>query len=290
MKLSFYQCPNCGAHLAVDCGVNEPDCYYCGHVLAKTDSAENTELPREYVPFSITREKAQQIFLDSMRGKHFLPRLLREEEMQERLQNVWIPYWVYDSTLSGELAAQATDIHTWDNGNVQYTETKFYDVIREGTVTLANMGWNALENQRELLCTSVFPYDLTKREFFTPDSVLGCQAEIPNRKIEDCEAEAQQAEKKYAGQVLLDSVSGYTAVTVGRHKETVTKEHWSCVLLPVWALTICGRRGQLFYFSINGQTGQTFAKLPLDRKKVFGLAGGVFFAVLLAMLLLFYFL
>ena len=58
------------------------------------------------------------------------------------------------------------------------------------------------------------------------------------------------------------------------------------MLLPVWVLTYKSRAGKIFYYAMNGQTGQIFGELPLDGKKV-GILAAVIFMIVSALAMFF---
>lgn len=74
--------------------------------------------------------------------------------------------------------------------------------------------------------------------------------------------------KEYAEKLLRDSVHGYTTVTSLGTQTRTGETDWDYVLVPVWVVTYRGRNGKMYYYAINGQTGNVCGELPIDHRKV----------------------
>ena len=84
---------------------------------------------------------------------------------------------------------------------------------------------------------------------------------------------------------MRDTISGHNSVSVGRESHNILKEKFAYTLLPVWVLTYRAKGNDIFFFAMNGQTGEIVGKLPLDIKKLLGL-GAIIFAITLVILLI----
>ena len=95
------------------------------------------------------------------------------------------------------------------------------------------------------------------------------------------------------GPFALDSLKGsvgtYDRVSVRRSDAQLRDEKWEYALLPVWTLTYHDQaKNEMYYFTVNGQTGKVCGKLPVDKTKLLILFAEIFFPVLLFMLLMGY--
>ena len=308
MAVISYKCPNCGGELVFDpsaqnfkceyCSSSfsqeELDamkpaaatiCYYCHNPVVLSGRLSGELKPDRIIPFAIDKKQAEQRFLDFVHSKKFVPRALFQKNQIEKLSGVYFPYWVYECTMEGSMDAQGTNIRVWRSGDVEYTETKYYQVEREGTVEISNLTKNALTKVNRRLIESVFPYDLTQMKEFHMGFLSGFQAEKRDVEPESLRQQTEQEVKEYGRQLLRDTISGYSGVTVGSHQEKIQKETWSYVLLPLWTLTYKGKNGKFYYYSLNGQTGKIYGELPLDYKRVSLLAGAVALIVLIFFLI-----
>lgn len=284
----IYICPSCGAQIVTDSTTAATICYYCHNPVVLSGRLSGELKPDRIIPFAIDKKQAEQRFLDFVHSKKFVPRALFQKNQIEKLSGVYFPYWVYACTMEGSMDAQGTNIRVWRSGDVEYTETKYYQVEREGTLEISNLTKNALTKVNRRLIETVFPYDLTKMKEFHMGFLSGFQAEKRDVESESVRQQTEQEVKEYGRQLLRDTISGYSGVTVGSHQEKIQKETWSYVLLPLWTLTYKGKNGKLYYYSLNGQTGKIYGELPIDYKRVSLLAGAVALIVLVFFLIVGY--
>ena len=127
-----YHCPSCGAQIVIDSTTAATFCYYCHNPVVLGGRLEGRYLPDLVIPFEITKEKAVEGFLDYVKKKKFVPRAFWNKEQIESISGVYFPYWLYDVTYDGSVQGEAKNIRSWRSGNVQYTETKQYRILREG--------------------------------------------------------------------------------------------------------------------------------------------------------------
>ena len=274
-----YTCPSCGAQIVTDNTTAATFCYYCHNPVVLSGRLSGEYLPDKVIPFVIDKKEATQKFLDYVHSKKFIPRAFFRKQQIEKLSGVYFPYWVYACTMDG------TNIRVWRSGEMEYTETKYYQVEREGTVELHDLTKNALKEANQKLAEGVLPYDLTKMEEFHMGYLSGFQAQRRDVDREDLAQDVSQEVKEYGRQLLRDTISGYSGVTVNSHNLKMLKESWSYVLLPVWTLTYKARNGKFYYYSMNGQTGKVYGELPVDYKKV-GIVGGIVALIVLILFLI----
>lgn len=181
--------------------------------------------------------------------------------------------------------AQGTNIRVWRSGDREYTETKYYQIEREGKVELSNISKNALTKANQKLAEGVLPYDLKETKEFHMGYLSGFLAEKRDIEKEAMKQELEQEIKGYGKQLLRDTISGYSGVNINSYTLKTIGEKWSYVLLPVWTLTYKGKNGKMYYYSMNGQNGKVYGELPVDYKKVCMLGGVIALVVLLLFLI-----
>lgn len=88
-------------------------------------------LPQQIIPFAIDRKKAEEIFLENMKKKKFVPHGFFSAKQIEKMNGVYFPYWMVDWRGDTSMEAEATKVRTWRTGDTEYRETQFYRVYRE---------------------------------------------------------------------------------------------------------------------------------------------------------------
>ena len=284
-----YNCPSCGAEIVTDATTAATFCYYCHNPVILGGRLEGNYLPDKIIPFEITKEQAIKKFLAFVEKKKFIPKAFFSKKQIEKITGVYFPYWNYNADVVSDLQASAKRIRTWTTGDRRYTETKFYHVERQGNVSLTNISENALKKANGKLALGLMPYHFDKMQEFHMGYLSGFMAEKRDIEKESIKQHMQEEVKKYAEIMVRNTIDGYDTVSVENSKLKFNKENWQYCLLPVWTITYKGKDGKIYYYSMNGQTGEVCGELPVDRAKaarvsiavsavisILGLLGGYF--------------
>ncbi len=280
-----YNCPSCGAEIITDATTAATFCYYCHNPVILGGRLEGNYLPDKIIPFEISKEQAVKKFLSFVEKKRFIPKAFFSKKQIESITGVYFPYWNYNADAASDLQASAKKIRTWTMGNIRYTETKFYHVERHGTVSLSNISENALKKANAKLALGVMPYHFEKMQDFHMGYLSGFMAEKRDIEKESIKQRVQANAKKYADTMMRDTIDGYNAVSVENSKIRFNKEEWQYCLLPVWTITYKGKDGKIYYYSMNGQTGEVCGELPVDHAKTALVSSAVSAAILILGLL-----
>lgn len=285
-ELLLYTCPSCGAKIVADETTAATYCYYCHNPVVLSGKLEDRFKPDYVIPFTIDKEEAKKIFRDWIKRKRFVPKNFFSDDQIEKLSGIYFPYWIYSCQVDGSLQAEASNVRVWRAGDIQYTETKKYNVEREGKMEVKNIIRNALKKANKKLVEGVLPFQMEKVREFNMGYLSGFQAERWDIESDQFDIEVKQEVRDFATQSLKNSVSGYTSVSVKRISGNILSEKWRYALMPVWVLTYRDDKAdQIYYFALNGQTGKTCGGLPFDKLRLFGLFAVVFFPVLFILLL-----
>lgn len=263
-----YSCPSCGAQIVTDDTTAATFCYYCHNPVVLGGRLEGNYLPDKIIPFSITREAAEKGFEEYISRKKFVPKAFFSKEQIESMTGVYFPYWLYDVKLQGNMQAEARNVRVWRSGDTEYTETKFYNVQREGEIDLSNLSENALKKANFKLARNMMPYDFSLMKEFKTGYLSGFLAERRDIELQEVKGKMQNEMRQSAERLLRETIKGYNSVSVRNSNIVPKKENWSYVLFPVWTLTYKGKNGQVYYYSMNGQTGKVSGELPIDYAKV----------------------
>jgi len=264
----IYICPSCGAQIVTDDTTAATFCYYCHNPVVLGGRLEGNYLPDKIIPFSITREAAEKGFEEYIGKKKFVPGAFFNKKQIESMTGVYFPYWLYDVNLQGAMQAEGRNVRVWRSGDTEFTETKFYNVQREGEVELSNLSENALKKANARLAKNMMPYDFSKMKEFKTGYLSGFLAERRDIEKQEVEGKMQQEMRESAERLLRETISGYNSVSVRNTNIVPKKENWSYVLFPVWTITYKAKNGKIYYYSMNGQTGKVSGELPIDYAKV----------------------
>ncbi len=273
-----YTCPSCGAEIATDETTAATFCYYCHNPVVLSGKISGKQMPALVVPFKITQKEAKERFISWIGKKKYVPSTFFSKKQIEKLSGIYFPYWMYDCTVQGGLNGSSSNLRIWRAGDIEYTETSIYSIRRSGIIHLQEISKNALQKSQGRMMEGILPFDLKDAKDFHTGYLSGFQAEIKDMEKETFEADVKKEVDNYAKSLLTSTVTGHSNFSVERFQSHIQNGVWRYVLLPVWILTY--RSGsEMYYFAMNGQTGEVCGKLPFDKKKLCMACAGIFAAV-----------
>lgn len=276
----MYTCPSCGAEIITDATTAATFCYYCHNPVILGGRLSGEFLPDKIIPFEITKEQAVKKFLEYVGRKKFVPKAFFNKQQIERIAGVYFPYWNYSADLESTMHGEARNVRSWTAGNTRYTETKYYHVGRTGKVSLTNLTENALQKANAELARGVMPYNFEKMQDFNMGFLSGFLAEKRDIEKESLEHQMQTTAKSCAFNMVKDTIQ-YSTVNIEKSQTYFKGEEWKYCLLPVWTITYKGRNGRIYFYSMNGQTGEVCGELPVDNRKLALVSCGVSIAIFL---------
>ncbi len=280
-----YRCPSCGAEIVTDETTAATFCFYCHNPVVMEGKLQGEYLPDGIIPFKIAREEAISRFQEWIGKKKFIPRGFYSKRQIEKMSGVYFPYWIYDCQTKGAMSGTARDVRVWRVGDTEYTETKTYAIRREGELNFRHLPKTALQKAQNAMLKGIFPYEFGALEPFYMGYLSGFQAEKRDIEKNVLTETVHQEIQSYAKKRMRDTVSGHHGFSVEHQNYHISEEKFRYTLLPVWVLTYQERAGNVYYFAMNGQTGEIVGKLPVDVKKLLILGVTIFFAVLFLMLM-----
>lgn len=274
-----YHCPSCGAEVITDETTAATFCFYCHNPVVLSGKLEGDYLPDGIIPFKISRDEAMDRFRQWIQNKWFIPKGFYSPKQIEKMSGVYFPYWLYDCETESTMNGTARDIRIWRVGDIEYTETKTFAVRRSGVAKFRHFPKTALQKAQNAMLKGIFPYEFGAMEKFHMGYLSGFQAEKRDIESDTLQEEVTDAVKDFAQKRIRDTICGHNSFSIESQNYQIEKEQFRYVLLPVWVLTYRERGNQVYYFAMNGQTGEIIGKLPVDHKKLFVLSGAVFLVV-----------
>lgn len=280
-----YSCPSCGAEIITTTTTAATTCYYCHNPVIISGRLDKNLKPDKIIPFYISREKAVERFKELCAKKKFLPPDFYSESQIEKLAGIYYPYWLIGAEVEGAMTSNARKTRTWQTGNMQYTETTNYRLIRNGKIDLHGISVTAFKNEDRDIFKYVCPYDDEKRIEFAMSYLSGFQAEKRDLEKTDLREEVQKKVKSISENTLQDTMKGFGAVTSEIKKFNIVNENWEYVLYPIWIMTYIFN-GTTYRYALNGQTGKIYGELPVSKTKLSLLFASVVLTVFILVFLL----
>lgn len=280
-----YTCPSCGAEIVTDETTAATFCYYCHNPVVLSGRLSGDYRPDLVVPFAVDKKEATESFLSYVTSKRFVPKDFFCKEQIEKISGVYFPFWIYSCGADGCWQGNASKLRVYRRGDIEFTETRVYEVERRAEFTFENLSRNALNRENRQLVEAVQPFRMEDARAFSMGYLSGFQAEKRNMEKSEFAPQLKDEISGHAAQMLRASVSGYSTVNEGTEQIHIGKDDWKYLLLPVWVLTYRGKNGKLYYYAMNGQTKKVSGILPVDKKRIMVLFFGIFFVLTVVLLL-----
>jgi DNA-directed RNA polymerase subunit RPC12/RpoP len=271
---NLYSCPNCGAEIISEETTSATFCYYCHNPVILSGRLSGDFKPHKLIPFSVTKESAVDIFKNWCKKKWFLPNDFTTNAQIEKMQGVYVPFWIADTDLKADVQAIGKKINTWRSGDYMFTNTKEFDVVRRASVGMVGIPADGSSKIEDALMEAIEPYDYSKLKDFSMSYLSGFFADkydvdkavvfprIKNRAVDGCD------------RLIRASMVGYDSLHVTNSQINVMTTDWQYMLLPVWFMNY-KHNDKTYSFVINGETGALAGIPPLNVKKLIGFCAGV---------------
>ena len=280
-SITAYTCSACGAELMTEGTTTATECPYCGSPTILPDRINTGVKPEMVVPFTVSKEKAQEIFEGYFSGKPLLPNIFKNSRNRiSDMRKLFVPYWLFNCDASGSAVYNAEKRHTTRRGDWEIEHIDHYVVRRSGSMSFENIPVDGSVKLDNRITESIEPYDLSKAVPFQPAVLAGSLADHADVNAKDCEERAAQRVKHSLSDAFRNTVSGYTHVSVRNQNIFSEGGKVTPALMPVWLITT-QKEKNIYTFAINGQTGALTCDVPADKKKSFFWGAGVFFGVLI---------
>lgn len=267
IDMDEYSCPNCGAKVVTDSNTSATSCVYCGSTTILKNRLQGEFKPSKVIPFSQTKQKAVDEFYKFSKKKWFAPKEFCKKENIQKVEGVYIPFWLYDCDSNGKIVADAKKVSSWTSGDYRYTKTDYYLCQREGDMDFVGVPVDGSTKFADDIMDSIEPYNYEGMKEFNPSYLSGFLAEKYDVEKDDAYSRAKMRVKNTTIEELKNDIRGYNFVNVKESNINVEKKKDEYVLMPVWMLNI-KYKDKMHTFAMNGQTGKMVGNVPISGKKL----------------------
>lgn len=276
-----YHCRNCGAQIVTGATTAASRCYYCHNPVVLNDRLDGEFRPDGVIPFKLDKRGAEEAFKKFIASKKYVDHEFYSDAQLKEFTGVYYPYWYGDIQGKATFDGEGTRVSVQHFPQYIVTTTRHFRVMREGRLTFRNMFRKALKAADRTLSEGIHPYSANVQEF-KPGYLSGFMAEMRDIPEEEVRAE-MEAEASGIAPSLIKKDHPYNSLT-GNASFQVEKQDMRYVLLPAWVLTWKNNKtDEMYYYMMNGETGQVCGKLPVDKKKLLLTALGAGIAVFAAL-------
>lgn len=262
-----YICRSCAGEIITDAITIADKCPYCSSPVVYTTQVGEGFRPDLVIPFQLDKEAAKAALTKHFDGKKLLPKFFKEEQYIDEIKGVYLPFWLFDCTADGNANFSATKVRHWSDSRYNYTETKYYKIVRSGSMDFIKVPADGSKKMDDDLMEAIEPFDYTKAVDFQTAYLSGFLAEKYDVESKDCVGRIDQRIANTLEQKFLSTISHSYSSRVATSKHIVGKNpKIQYALLPVWVLHT-KYKDENYIYAMNGQTGKFVGKLPIDRLK-----------------------
>ncbi len=262
--MRVYVCKSCGGEIVAEDTTAAMSCPYCGNPVVMSQNVSGMLKPDYVIPFKLDKKAAKAAFQNYTKGKKLLPRLFRDETHIDKMQGVYVPFWLFDADADANIRYRATRVRTWSDSRYNYTETSYYSVQRGGSVGFDHVPVDGSKKMADDLMESIEPYDFSAAVPFQSAYMAGFVADKYDVDAESSISRANERVKRSTERIFADTVQGFSSVTVENSNVQLHNGRAKYALYPVWLLNTSWNGGQ-YIFAMNGQTGKFVGDLPMDK-------------------------
>lgn len=261
--LCTYVCNSCGGEILCDENTAATNCPYCGNPVVMAERLAGSLRPDLVIPFKLDKEAAKAALARHLKGKPLLPKVFRSENRLEKLQGIYVPFWLFDADAQANIRYHATRVRHWSDSRFDYTQTSHYSIHRAGTLAFAGVPVDGSKKMADDMMESIEPYYLSQAVDFQTAYLAGYLADKYDVTAQQSEERANSRIKTGTEQAFASTVMGYSTVVPQSSAVRLTNSKVRYALYPVWMLST-NYRGKVYQFAMNGQTGKLVGDLPMD--------------------------
>ena len=266
----LYMCPSCGASVFTDTELDaSAECYYCHSPVVLSGRLSGEFRPDLVIPFKKTRGQAIQQFQEWIgKKKFFLAKGFGSAETLNKIQGIYIPFWLADCCVEGKLAADCyKTLSRTRKGDYTYVTESKHLARREGSLIFRRVPADGSSRADDQLMDSIEPFNYKDLEPFDLSYLSGHNAQRYDVDRQQVFPRISARVTETADEMFRAEIKGYSRVNITERDFRVTNINYQQAMLPMWFLTFF-YKNKLYYFAMNGQTGKFGGLLPVNKLKL----------------------
>lgn len=261
-ELCQFVCQSCGGQIITEVTTAATNCPYCDNPVVLAERVTGQLKPDMVIPFQLDKEAAVAALAKHLKGKWLLPKTFKTQNHMEKIQGVYVPFWLFDTQVDADIRYRGTRVRHWSDANYNYTRTSFYSLLRSGSIGFGKVPVDGSAKMDNALMESIEPYDMSKAVDFQTAYLAGYLADKFDISAETCKNRADERIRTSTENYFLSTTAGYMSVIPESSNLRYRESRVRYALLPVWLLTT-RYQDKTYLFAMNGQTGKMVGNLPI---------------------------
>ena len=262
-QLYIYKCGSCGGEILATESLGSTKCPFCSNNVVVSEKFTGEFKPDYIIPFKTTKEDAMKTYREHVRSKKLVPKVFLDENHIDEIKGVYVPFWLFDATMSFDGTYEGTKTRTWQDSKYVYTETKYYEVKRSGTEDFAFVPVDGSKEMPDDLMESLEPFDHNEMVPYNMGYLAGFLANKYNNPVDAMKPRAMNRIKASIISDFKATISGYASLRPINEGTGIVSSSYKYAMYPVYILNTTWK-GENYLFAMNGQSGKFVGNLPLS--------------------------
>ncbi len=282
-NINAHVCGECKAVYAMYDGTTLDICPMCAqsNVAPSSSFPESAILPKEILPFTIPRHRAQKILRKFFmrRRPWLLPPALFHTLREERLRQVYVPVYLFEVYVRASWKAKAGfRIPVAGKGQIEEKEvwepvTGYWEHFFEDQLVMVS------HKIQGGLFGEINDFPIRDFVNYDPRYLESFPAEISTKDPKDSAKEVEKVIDAHLKEVAKKNIKGekIEELAILAERQAIT---FRVALLPMWVASF-SYYGRSFQYLINGHTGKLAGQKPLSPWRIGALLLTLIFALIL---------
>ena len=259
--LNVFSCASCGGEIIAGENTSATTCPYCGNPVVIQGRLTQGYKPRYIIPFKKDKNAAVAALAAHLKHKPLLPRVFKTENKLNEIQSLYVPFWLYDADVDARIKFVGTKERRWSTAEYNYTEVKYYSLIREGKIAYEHLPVDASSSIPNNISEAVEPYDFSGVDDFKTTYLAGYVSDKFDVSAEENSKRAVQRMKEGTESAFRATTRNYDNVRTESCNVKMSNTHHDYALYPMHILNTTWK-DKKYTFGMNGQTGKFVGNLP----------------------------
>lgn len=268
---NLYLCASCGATVGFEENEEKKRCPSCGDTSLKRQNS-SMNIPDGIIPFSISRDKAVEIFRKWIKTRKFAPSDLKEMARLGKVSGLYVPAWNVGFRLVGNYFANVTKLEEEMDDRTVTWHYPVKDVIDKTYLNILISGNKRINDD---VIDELSPFDTQKMRVYSNEYIYGFSGLNTDLSVHETYQEIVSDKKeKLTNRIRSDLKSKFDTIESLNVNFEVKNATLNYLYVPVWA-NHYSYNGKKYHCYINGQTGKVSGKSPKSFWKILSLILGI---------------
>lgn len=283
------KCQNCGANIVISRFSMIDKCSYCGNSALVDVNNINSIKPDAVLPFSIDVEQAKTFFKEGLKGKMFIPNVLKRETPKLNITPRYVNAYVFNASLIAKYSATLVFEETeYDSKGNRHTSSYTKHVAGEMPHKVVDYVVESNSNLSQSELEKIMPYNLSNLKSYSGEFLFGATAEYSNKSLIDANRELEDELHEDIRRSIIHKYHADGANNVSIELNYISKKYCYC-LLPTYSFDYDFNKKH-YSTIMNGTTGKLGGGVPRSGAKITLFVLAILFSILGIGLLLYFWL